>query len=108
LAVAIAPDGTWLATTGHDETVRIWDRATGACTTLTGHTDAVWAMAIAPNGTWLATTGNDGTVRIWNSAGGHTAAIARTDGVVHSCAWGDAYDLAVAGERGLYLFTLRV
>ncbi|MGW1496361.1 NB-ARC domain-containing protein, partial [Streptomyces sp. NPDC002402] len=35
--VVIAPDGTWLATTGHDGTVRIWDRATGTCTaTLTG------------------------------------------------------------------------
>ena len=28
-AVAIAPDGTWLATAGGDGTVRIWDPATG-------------------------------------------------------------------------------
>ncbi|MEU8741380.1 WD40 repeat domain-containing protein, partial [Streptomyces halstedii] len=25
--MAIAPDGTWLATASTDETVRIWDRA---------------------------------------------------------------------------------
>jgi WD40 repeat protein len=39
-AVAIAPDGTWLATAGSwDGTVRIWKAATGACRhTLTGHT----------------------------------------------------------------------
>ena len=38
-AVAIAPDGTWLATGGGDGTVRIWDPATGQQrATLTGHT----------------------------------------------------------------------
>jgi WD40 repeat protein len=29
-AVAIAPDGSWLATTGWDGTVRIWDPVTGS------------------------------------------------------------------------------
>ena len=39
-AVAIAPDGTWLATASDDGTARIWDAATGAArATLTGHTD---------------------------------------------------------------------
>ncbi|MFE4688365.1 NB-ARC domain-containing protein, partial [Streptomyces sp. NPDC056721] len=48
-AVAIAPDGTWLATGSFDGTVRIWDPATGTCTaTLTGHTSGVTAVAIAP------------------------------------------------------------
>jgi WD40 repeat protein len=29
-AVAIAPDGTWLATASYDGTVRIWDPVTGS------------------------------------------------------------------------------
>jgi WD40 repeat protein len=29
-ALALAPDGSWLATAGTDRTVRIWDPATGA------------------------------------------------------------------------------
>ena len=69
-AVAIAPDGTWLATAdADDQTVRIWDPATGQhLRALTGHTARVSAVAIAPDGTWLATAGE--TVRIWDPATG--------------------------------------
>ncbi|MER7497974.1 NB-ARC domain-containing protein, partial [Streptomyces pharetrae] len=68
-SVAISPDGTWLATTGSDATVRIWDRASATCTaTLTGHTSPVTSMTIAPNGAWLATGSGDGTVRVWDRA----------------------------------------
>ena len=57
-AVAIAPDGTWLASGGDDGTVRIWDPATGQQrAALTGHTGPVTAVAIAPDGTWLASAG---------------------------------------------------
>lgn len=65
-AVAIAPDGTWLATGNDDGMVRIWDPVSGAQRhTLTGHTRIVNAVAIARDGTWLATA-DDGTVRIWD------------------------------------------
>ena len=74
-AVAIAPDGTWLATAGGDGSVRIWDPATGKQrATLTGHTGWVRAVAIAPDGAWLATGGDDGTVRIWDPATGRQRA----------------------------------
>ena len=66
-AVAIAPDGTWLATAGSDRSVRIWDAATGAqLAKLTGHTDRVSTVAIAPDGTWLVTGGFDRSLRIWD------------------------------------------
>ncbi|WP_328507944.1 NB-ARC domain-containing protein [Streptomyces sp. NBC_00391] len=70
--VAIAPDGSWLATSsGGDRTVRIWDRATGACTAaLTGPSGSVNGLAVARDGTWLAAAGNDGRVRIWDRATG--------------------------------------
>jgi hypothetical protein len=66
-AVAIAPDGTWLVTTGSDGTARIWDADTGdQRTTLDGRKGSVTAVAIAPNGTWLATS-DDQAVRIWDA-----------------------------------------
>ncbi|MGW3954684.1 NB-ARC domain-containing protein, partial [Streptomyces sp. NPDC004752] len=69
-AVAIAPDGTWLATVGEDDTVRIWDRASGQQTATLGHGSRVLAVAIAPDGTWLATAGDGRRVRIWDRASG--------------------------------------
>ena len=71
-AVAVAPDGSWLASGGDDDgTVRIWDAATGqARATLKGHTLAVTAVAVAPDGSWLASGGGDRRVRIWDAATG--------------------------------------
>ncbi|MFE6632329.1 WD40 repeat domain-containing protein, partial [Streptomyces rochei] len=64
------------ATTSYDNTVRIWDRATGICTAiLDGHTGQVFSVAIAPDGTWLATTSYDNTVRIWDRTTGICTAI---------------------------------
>jgi WD40 repeat protein len=68
LTVAIAPDGTWLASGGSDATVRIWDAATGQeRVALTRHDGAVRALAIEPGGGWLATGSADGAVRIWET-----------------------------------------
>jgi WD40 repeat protein len=59
--VAIAPDGSWLASGG---TVRIWHPVTGSQrNSLSGHTGGVGAVAIAPDGSWLASGGDDDMVR---------------------------------------------
>jgi WD40 repeat protein len=72
-ALAVAPDGSWLASADTGGKVRIWDPASGAtCHTLTGHTRAVTALAVAPDGSWLASTGHDRQVRIWDPATGTT------------------------------------
>ncbi|WNM33421.1 NB-ARC domain-containing protein [Streptomyces sp. Li-HN-5-11] len=100
-SVAIAPDGTWLATGGDDKKVRIWDRASGTCTTvLTGHRDAVGAVAIAPDGTWLATGGDDKKVRIWDRASGTcTTVLTGHRGAVRSVAIApDGTWLATGGD----------
>jgi NB-ARC domain/WD domain, G-beta repeat len=106
-SVAISADGTWLATAGGDETVRIWDAATGEHRAiLTGHTSWVRSVAISADGTWLATVGNDETVRIWDAATGMCEALMRVDGILLAVAWApNRRTVALTGSRGVYLFT---
>jgi WD40 repeat protein len=108
-AVAIAPDGTWLASASRDRSVRTWDAATGQQRALlTGHTDAVTAVAIAPDGTCLASASKDGSVRIWDPGTGRISAVMRVDRPLADCTWNPSgQSLAAAGDAGLYYFTFK-
>ncbi len=68
-AVAISPDGQWLASGGTDQTIRIWDLAARReVRQLRGHRAAVYALAFSPDGRRLVSGGYDGTVRFWDIA----------------------------------------
>ena len=100
-AVAVAPDGTWLVSGCWDETVRIWDVATGReRAILKGHTGIVFGVAVAPDGTWLVSGGGDKTVRIWDAATGRERAILKghTDRVLAVAVAPDGTWLASGGD----------
>jgi WD40 repeat protein len=107
-ALAIAPDGTWLATGDGQGVVRLWDTASRIqIAELAGHTGGVTAVAIAPDGTWLATCG-DATVRVWNAVSKEAVTMMRTDGAPLACAWmPDAAGLVVGGNRGAYIYSFQ-
>ncbi|MCI4061086.1 NB-ARC domain-containing protein [Micromonospora sp. R77] len=70
LAVAMASDGAWLATSGEDAKVRLWDSATGQIrATLDGHTGPVRLIRLSADDKRVVTASGD-DVRIWEASSG--------------------------------------
>ncbi len=64
--IAYSPDGKWIATSGNDATIKIWNSETGAeIFTLIGHTGPTFGVAFSPDGQYLATSSVDRTVKVW-------------------------------------------
>jgi uncharacterized protein with WD repeat len=102
-SVSWSPDGKTLASASQDQTVRLWDPATGkqirACAGDKGNVESVtWS----PGGKTLASAGQDWTVRLWDSATGkEIRACAGHKRPVWSVSWSpDGKTLASAGEDG--------
>jgi WD40 repeat protein/serine/threonine protein kinase len=82
------PDGTLVASSGTDATIRIWDVVTGQTrTVLVGHTSRVYGLAFSRDGKLLASGSFDNTVKIWNvetwqlihTLRGHTESVTDVD-----------------------------
>ena len=70
-SVAFSPDGNTLASGSYDETIKLWDVATGTLkATLEGHTSWVYRVAFSPDGNTLASGSYDETIKLWDVATG--------------------------------------
>jgi len=73
-SVAVSPDGKWLATAAADNSIKLWDLATGqAAKTLAGHTAPVTGVRFLANSAKLVSTSADKSLRVWNVADGAAA-----------------------------------
>ena len=68
-AVAFSPDGKQIASGSIDQTIKLWDAATGDLRkTLTGHSNSVEAIAFSPDGKQIASGSSDRTIKLWDAA----------------------------------------
>ncbi|MGW4497693.1 NB-ARC domain-containing protein [Micromonospora sp. NPDC004336] len=100
-SLALAPDGSWFASSGHDASVRVWDTGTAAAlATCTGHTEWVNALIVSPTARWLASSDDEGVIRLWRMPSGEawhvlrghttmvrTLAITQDDALIVSGSW---------------------
>jgi WD40 repeat protein len=68
-ALAVSPDGVWLASGGDDQTIRLWDTSGGReLAHWESHDEGVTALAFCPDGKHLVSGSADGTIKLWDIA----------------------------------------
>jgi WD40 repeat protein len=88
--LAISPDERYLATTGWEGGLKVWDLARGVSIWTNSLLDA-WALAFAPDGRTLVSGGLDGQIHLWDVAtGADLQTLADHTGPVYRLAWSPA------------------
>jgi len=66
-----SPDGTKIASGGHDHTAQVWKASTGRqLFTYRGHTDSIYDVAWSPDGSAIASASQDHTLQVWECLSG--------------------------------------
>ncbi|WP_236507129.1 WD40 repeat domain-containing protein, partial [Tychonema sp. BBK16] len=97
-SVSFSPNEQFLATTGIDNRVRIWNLSGKKIAEWKALQQSVNIVNFSPNGKFLATAGRDSTVKFWNLSGKKISEFSAIQGSVSSISFSpDQNLLAVAG-----------
>ena len=70
-SVAFSPNGRTVLSGSCDQTLKLWDAATGKLLrTFEGHSSAVWSVAFSPDGRTALSGSDDKTLKLWDAATG--------------------------------------
>jgi WD40 repeat protein len=87
-ACAVSPDGGIIVSASDDNTLKLWDPATGAqIRTLKGHRSSVRGCAVSLDGAFVVSSSDDQTLNLWDPA---TGGVLRTLDCQSGTVWGCA------------------
>ena len=104
------PDCLYLATTGDDKTIKVWDYLPKSCVqTMEGRTNNPSFAVFHPNLPIIISGSEDGTIKIWNN---NTYRLENTLGYALECTWcvalrRDANNVAVGFNEGIVIIKVR-
>ena len=103
VALALSPDGAWLASAAWDHTVRLWPLSGGAARVLEGHNQNVNGVAFTPDGKAVVSAAYDLTLRIW-PLDGSAPTIVTLPTALSAVAVASDGEIIAAGANGVVYF----
>ena len=98
-----SPDGKYIATTGMDHNIKIWEAATGYLLhTLPGHSARITKAKFSNSGKILASVSYDGTAKLWDAETGNLifSLSQQNKFAIDVCFSPNDKELAVSGSEG--------